>query len=212
MNLYLKRLGICTAASAVIVGFLATHKNANEIEDAKLSASSYVCEPVAVEVAVDIPEVGTCKADNIETLSIPELDTSFKSYMDYRTITCKVSTQYKMQQEAYTDELGLRKIGDYYCVALGTYYSPNCGKQFRITTDTGNEFDVIVSDIKNDIHTDKTNRYVPMSNDSGNVLEFVVDISKLDDDVKKLGNIGGYEKFSGNIVAIKPIGKENKYA
>ncbi len=212
MNLYLKRLGICTAASAVIVGFLATHKNANEIEDAKLSASSYVCEPVAVEVAVDIPEVETCKADNIETLSIPELDTSFKSYMDYRTITCTASMQYKMQKEAYTDELGLRKIGDYYCVALGTYYSPNCGKQFRIITDTGNEFDVIVSDIKNDIHTDETNRYVPMSNDSGNVLEFVVDISKLDDDVKKLGNIGGYEKFSGNIVAIKPIGEENKYA
>lgn len=212
MNLYLKRLGICATASVVIVGFLATHRNTSEIEDAKLSASSYVCEPTTIEVAVDIPEVETCKADNIETLSIPELDTSFKSYMDYRTITCRVSTQYKMQQEAYTDELGLRKIGDYYCVALGTYYSPNCGKRFHITTDTGNEFNVIVSDIKNDIHTDETNRYVPMSNDSGNVLEFVVDISKLDEYVKKLGNIGGYEKFSGNIVAIKPIGEENKYA
>lgn len=212
MNLYLKRLGICAAASAVIVGFLATHRNANEIEDAKLSASSYVCESATSEVVVDIPKADTCKTDIIETLSIPELDTSFKSYMDYRTITCRVSTQYKMQQEAYTDEFGLRKIGDYYCVALGTYYSPNCGKRFHITTDTGNEFDVIVSDIKNDIHTDETNRYVPMSNNSGNVLEFVVDISKLDEYVKKLGNIGGYEKFSGNIIAIEPIGEENKYA
>lgn len=212
MNLYLKRLGICTAASAVIVGFLATYRNATEIEGAENFASSSVCEPAVVKVEIDIPEIEVPKEDRIEPLSIPALDTSFKSYMDYRTITCTVSTQYKMQQEAYTDELGLRKIGDYYCVALGTYYSPSCGKRFHITTDTENEFDVIVSDIKNDIHTDETNRYVPMSSDSCNILEFVVDISKLDPSVKKLGNIGGYDKFSGNIVAIEPIGEENKYA
>lgn len=99
----------------------------------------------------------TSSVKQIETivLELPEINTSFKAYMDYRTITDEKSLQWEMQQKAYTDEFGLRKIGERYCVAVGTYYAEQCGKVLLITLDDGTQFEVIVSDIKNNIHTDK---------------------------------------------------------
>lgn len=125
--------------------------------------------------------------------------------MDYRTITCTASAQYALQQQAYTDELGLRKIDDFYCVALGTYYSSQCGEKFKICTDTGNEFCAIVADIKDDRHTDANNMYVPLSNGNANVVEFIVDLSSMERRVALLGDVSGYEQFSGNIVKIERI-------
>lgn len=140
-----------------------------------------------------------------EAVQLPPLDTSFKSYMDYRTITCVASAQYALQQQAYTDELGLRKIDDFYCVALGTYYSDECGEKFRIITDNGNEFCVIVADIKADEHTDENNMYVPMPNGNANVVEFIVDTAAIECRVALLGDISGYEQFSGSIVKIERL-------
>ncbi len=146
----------------------------------------------------------TDKESEIKFL-VPPLDTSFKSYMDYRTITNTASQQYVLQQQAYTDELGLREIDGFYCIALGTYYSSQCGEKFKICTDSGNEFCVIVADIKDDRHTDESNMYVPLSNGSANVVEFIVDTSAMERRVQLLGDISGYEQFSGNIVKIERI-------
>lgn len=136
-------------------------------------------------------------------LLLPQLDTSFKSYMDYRAITCTASEQYALQQQAYTDDLGLREIDGFYCIALGTYYSSQCGEKFKILTDNGNEFYVIVADIKDDRHTDDSNMYVPLSNGNANVVEFIVDTPAMERRVALLGDISGYEQFSGNIVKIE---------
>lgn len=212
MNEYIKRLGICAFAAAIIVSFGIIHSNIHKETVSEgvdiLSAPLIYSEGPAIPdfVETETKEMLAPKESASTSLDIPELESSsFKSYMDFRTITCTASDQYRMQQEAYTDEHGLRKIGDYYCIALGTYYTPRCGATFHIVTDTGNEFDAIVADIKADVHTDVTNRYVPMADGAGNIVEFIVDISKLDDYVKRLGSVGGYDWLSGNIVAIQKI-------
>ena len=143
-----------------------------------------------------------------DILDVPNIDTSFKSYMDYKFITDKTSAQYILQQSAWTDDNGLRRFGDYYLVAMGTYYSNNIGDTFKITLDTGISFDVMIGDIKADEHTDDSHKYSPIYNNKGNliyanVIEFIVDTQTLDNQVRKLGTISGYDKFKGNIVSIE---------
>ena len=147
------------------------------------------------------------KSDKSE-YDIPDYDTAFKTYMDYRKITDKTSAQYMLQMEAYTDDMGLRKYEDHYVVAMGTYYSDNVGDTFKITLDNDYSFNVIIGDIKADCHTDSKNMYSPVYDENGNfvsanVIEFIVDTKKLDRSVKKLGTIEAYDDFKGNIVKIE---------
>lgn len=160
-----------------------------------------------------IPEDISCKSSvksKIQTneYSIPDYDTSFKAYMDYRAITDKSSAQYMLQREAYTDDMGLRKYEDHYIVAMGTYYSDNVGDTFKITLDNDTSFNVIIGDIKADCHTDSKNMYSPVYNENGNfisanVIEFIVDTKKLDKSVKRMGTVSAYDIFKGNIVKIE---------
>ena len=136
---------------------------------------------------------------------VPDIDSDFKSYMDYRCITDTRSDQYKLQRDAFTDDNGLRMIDDYYCVALGTYYSDTIGDCFLITLDTGESFKVIVGDIKDDRHTDKSNRYCDMGNGKGNIVEFIVDTRYLDDYARRMGTISAIDGFEGNIETIEAI-------
>ena len=132
-------------------------------------------------------------------------DSSFKAYMDYRCITDTTSVQYELQQQAYTDDRGLRRIGDDYCVALGTGITGGCGERFIIYLDSGYSFTVIVSDVKSDYHTDATCCFVPTGDNSGNVVEFIIDTDYADSGMLSSGNVGYYEDLSGNITAIEKI-------
>lgn len=137
----------------------------------------------------------------------PEEQTSFKAYMGYKTITDKNSPQYKMQQQAWTDENGLRRYGEegYYMVAMGTYYAPKCGRVFRITLESGEQFTCIIGDIKSNVHTDATHRHR-----DGNVIEFIVDTSKLSKTVKKTGDISSVsEQFEGKIKVMELLSDAN---
>ena len=87
---------------------------------------------------------GTKSKSNKSEYNVPDYDTSFKTYMDYRTITDKSSAQYMLQMEAYTDDMGLRKYGDHYIVAMGAYYSDNVGDTFKITPDNVSSFNVTI--------------------------------------------------------------------
>ncbi len=132
-------------------------------------------------------------------------DSSFKAYMDYRCITDTTSVQYELQQKAYTDDRGLRRIGDDYCVALGTGITGGCGERFIIYLDSGYSFTAIVSDVKSDYHTDATCCFVPTGDNSGNVVEFIIDTDYADSGMLSSGNVGYYEDLSGNITAIEKI-------
>lgn len=140
-----------------------------------------------------------------ESLDVPmdeKANNGFKSYMDYRTITSPTSKQYEMQQEAWTDELGLRRYGDYYMVALGTFYAQGCGETFRITLDSGFSFDVITGDIKDDKHTDEKHQHR-----NGVIVEFIVDTKAISKTCRIMGDVS-HAGFSGRIESIQRLSDE----
>lgn len=135
-------------------------------------------------------------------LAVPSVNTSFKSYT-YYTALSKSSIQWKLQEKAYSDKNGLRKIGNYYLAAMGSYYSTKIGDTFRITTDKGNTFDIILCDAKSDRHTDKQHMYTVSNNC---MVEFYVDGKTLNSTVKRMGSVGALPKFSGRIIKVKYLG------
>ena len=138
---------------------------------------------------------------NMISRNVPE-NNSKKTYMDYRKITDTSSEQYKLQQnkDCYTTDTGLRKVNEYYCIAVGTHYSNNIGDKLIVHMENGESFKAIVADIKDDKHTDETNR---QHRKDGSVIEFVVDTKKLPELVRKMGDISYMnETFKGEIKAI----------
>lgn len=127
-------------------------------------------------------------------------DGRFKSYMDYRTITDETSLQYKLQQDAITDVFGFRRYNDYYMVAVGTFYSKKVGQKFNIELQSGKTFNVIVADIKMDIHTDEANHQYDKINNS--IIEFIVNVDRISSNSRIRGNM---IEFSGPIKSIEEI-------
>lgn len=93
-----------------------------------------ITNPKVTEPVVEAEVIEEISSNKDSEFTIASGASSFKSYMDFRCITNRSSLQYKMQQQAYTDENGLRKIGEYYCVAMGTYYG-NLGDKLYVETD-----------------------------------------------------------------------------
>lgn len=124
---------------------------------------------------------------------------TFKSYTDYRCLSCS-SPQWRLQEQAYTDENGLRKIGDAYLVAMGSYYGTTLGTEYIVTLSNGNSFTVMLCDGKADRHTDANNQ-VCLAN--GSVIEFYVEADKMPSIVRQMGSVGALEQFSGSIVSIE---------
>ena len=134
-----------------------------------------------------------------------DFDSSFKAYMDYRCITDTGSVQYQLQQQAYTDSRGFRRIGDDYCVALGTGLTSGCGERFLITLDSGYSFTAIVADVKADIHTDSTNCYAPRGYNAGNIVEFIIDTDCADSNMLCMGSADCFCDLSGNVTSVQAI-------
>lgn len=138
-----------------------------------------------------------------EHLHVPtNVDTSFKSYMDYRTIKDRNSKQYHLQTLAYTDEEGFRRIDEYYLVAVGTFYSENCGSILEIGFSEGKVITAIVGDIKQDIHTNETNQYAEVVGDLVNIVEFIVDTEKISEKTLYMGDCS-YSGMNGTVKYIK---------
>ena len=156
----------------------------------------------AVLSAALLAAVGSNACAYDKSLPLPDVNTEFKTYMDYRTITDTSSAQYDLQQHAYTDSQGIRRVDGDVCVALGTAYADSCGERFEITLDSGNSFTAVVGDIKADCHTDPSNRYVELWEGHGDMVEFIVETEELDDDIRLMGSIGDYDDYSGSVVSI----------
>ena len=158
---------------------------------------------VETTTAVPIEDSTTGAQETItikqEEKKLPSNFGAFKSYTDYRCLS-RSSAQWKLQEQAYTDENGLRKIGDAYLVALGSYYGIKLGVRYTVTLSTGSQFDIILCDCKDDRHTNKTHQYTIAS---GCVLEFYVETEKMPKKVRQLGSISAIEGFKGNVVSIE---------
>lgn len=193
----------------IVFGYLIWQVNRNIERDMK---AFELYKPVYTEVPANPYQIYTNedKIDvqvnnsyyNYDLMELPKDATGeFKTYMDYRKITNKTSKQWALQQLAETDENGFRVFNGKYLVAMGTYYSKNVGKEMRITLEDGKEIYVIIGDIKQDIHMDKNNQYVPVN---GNIVEFIVDVNKLDPLTKKLGNVSN-SGLEGKIIMIEEV-------
>lgn len=178
-----------------------------------LVTAEYFSEQNEIEEAVSSYAAWKSIVDQIDSgrefLEVPNENTSFKSYMSYKAITNKESIQYQMQQEAWTDEYGLRRYGDAYMVAMGTFYAQSCGEYFNVTLESGESFLVVTGDIKSDKHTDDSNMYSPVYIDGrmeyANIIEFIVDTSAMSRSVRRSGNIGTIDCFSGQIKSIERV-------
>lgn len=197
----------------IVFGYLIWQVNRN-IETALLREVEVrtVYKPIFTEVSaepyqIDGVEEVTDVQPNKElyaynSLELPtEATGEFKTYMDFRKITNKSSKQWNLQQLATTNNEGFRVFNGKYLVAVGTYYAAEVGKELRITLDDGSVFYAMVGDIKMDIHTDTNNQYIPKN---GNIVEFIVDVEKLDPLTKKLGNISN-SGFEGEIAMIEEV-------
>lgn len=130
---------------------------------------------------------------------------AFKSYTNYKLLNKESSQWNKIQchNNAYTDENGLRKIDEYYCVAMGSYYTKTLGDLFEIKTESG-MFAVIICDFKADKHTDVKNQYTLRN---GCMVEFYVDINTLNNTAKHMGDISYVsDNFKGKIISITKLG------
>ena len=164
--------------------------------DTSIEATSAPTEEEVVKYQSD--------ASAAELFDVPNVNTNFKSFTYYTSLN-RSSTQWRLQEKAYTDSNGLRKIENYYLAAVGTYYSSTIGDLFRFTTDCGNTFDIIVCDVKSNAHTDSRNMYT-----RGNccMVEFYV-AKTLCKTARVRGSIGVLSGFEGSIVKVEKLGRYN---
>lgn len=136
-------------------------------------------------------------------MSIGTISGKCKTWANYQAVTAKSSPQYKLlhSQDCYTDKTtGIRKVGNYYCVALGSYYGSKIGQKYIIKLSSGQEFNAILCDQKSDRHTDSTHRYAVRNKD---IVEFYIDRAYKPAAVG--GDYGVLKQFKGSIVSIEKI-------
>ena len=142
------------------------------------------------------------KTENVPSITIESItevnNATMRTYESYKLFNHS-SNQYMLQQIAYTDDNGLRYIvyndERYYCVAVGSAVSENIGQLGYLEDVNGNILNIVVSDVKDDKHTDNDNIITVHSNCAS---EFVVDIDLLNRDWKRDGSIG----IIGDVVKI----------
>lgn len=160
------------------------------------------------EPVIELTEPVQC-----EYLPLPDIDTSVKTFTDYRCYNIVGTPHKRLQQVCYTDSNGFRRFGEDYVVALGSYYSIDIGDRYRVTLDTGVEFTVILGDCKADCDTDVSNMYAPCVNydgeNVGNLLEFIIDADVLPDEVYNYGDLQRFEFMQGSIVQFEYIGRDD---
>lgn len=125
---------------------------------------------------------------------------TFKSYENYRNITRVDSPQYKLQQEAYTGDYGIRMVGDRYCVAMGSYWAKKIGTKLDIYLESGQVIKVILGDNKQDRHTLENHR---VGADNRDVLEFIVDLEAVPQRVRDTGNLNYL--FPGKVAHVEVV-------
>lgn len=126
---------------------------------------------------------------------------TWKPYERYWKINKKSSPQYKMQQIAYTGDYGIRMVDGRYCVALGSGWATEIGTKLDIYMDTGQVIHAILGDCKRDEHCDPSHR---IAQEKREVIEFIVDETKIPDEVKGCGNFDCL--FPGRVVKMEIIG------
>ncbi len=127
----------------------------------------------------------------------PAPENSFKSYESYRPLRY---SQGRLQRKAHTDENGLRKVGNRYCIAMGSYYATRIGCKIDLLMSDGDVVKCILADQKSDRHTDSRHQ---KHRTDGSLVEFVVDKQKLARKVKRYGDISKIRRFQKSVRKVR---------
>lgn len=149
-----------------------------------------------------------------EEVPIPTLSTVRKQCTDYRHYNIAGSPHNRLQQSAWTDNIGCRRFNNDYIVALGTFYTEKIGDRFEITLANGNVFTIIFGDSKADKDTDATHMYAPCplygtDEPGANLLEFIIDEDIMTKECYRYGGIDYYEEFRSDVVKMVYLGRDN---
>lgn len=130
------------------------------------------------------------------------------TYEDYRVFG-NLTKQYEIQQNAYTDNMGLRYVikdnKRYYCVAVGSGTNMTVGDYGYLLYDNDVKLNIIVGDIKADKDTDSNNLITVYSNCAS---EFIVDVDMLYEEWKYNGDVGIIRnEDNGEVSMVVGIGK-----
>ena len=146
-----------------------------------------------------------------EAMGVPNINSSFKTWMDYK-LCAKGSAQRNfsdtwgwMDSEGFMRCSGEKELGindDYYLVALGSYYGRTIGTKYKITTDTGNIFYVVLAEYKDNSETNSTNQYATANN---NIIEFLIHPTYLNYQVKFIGSANVLAPLNGSIIKIEKM-------
>ena len=139
--------------------------------------------------------------DGTKVIKLPELEgyNGGKTYEPYTTITSVNSSQYKLQQKAYTNEDGFRMINGRYMIATGSGVSHDIGRYIDIVLENGTVIPCVIGDAKDDAHTDQ--EFHIMTKKSHCVSEFLVDESVMNPDLLLSGNMSNYrEEWNSKVV------------
>lgn len=195
-------IAVCFSSASVLLS--RDTNNAIMIPTAKAVTNEYKTHYDNVRTEVTPMVTSVPKTDmpvNMwQSMEIPAFNSGQKTFMDYRAITDTTSRQYKLQQTAYTNEIGLRCYDNCYMVAMGTYYG-DVGDRFQITFASGETITAIMGDIKDDKHTDTKHQHR-----DGNIVEFIVDSKMLPEEVWYHGDISYLDNiFEGKVISIKKL-------
>jgi len=131
----------------------------------------------------------TPKPTKTPTPKVTKEDHSYKPYERYTMLSRKSSNQYKLQQVAVTNEHGFRMCKDpngewRYCVAMGTAWAggqpEDIGRCIDIYMENGAVLKCCLGDVKSTPYYGK---------DHNDFVEFIVDETKLQKNVKAHGDI-----------------------
>ena len=123
------------------------------------------------------------EADMISIHEIPDYPGK-KTFMS-DSVFGKTTQQYKLQCTAVADENGLKVVDGRYCIAIGSRFQTIIGQYVDLYLLNGTVIPCIVGDLKSDKHTDSTHTFSPNKCCS----EFIVDMSNLEKNVKKRGDV-----------------------
>ncbi|MFA5448851.1 MAG: hypothetical protein WC292_00195 [Clostridia bacterium] len=109
-------------SSVALIVIFATEKRVEQQPIAEHIKVPYeATKAIKTQIRRPLKELPTIIPTVEPTVALPD-KIDKKTYMDYRSITRLGSRQLELQQRAWTDSQGFRKIDDYYMVAMGTFY------------------------------------------------------------------------------------------
>ena len=189
---------------AVIGGIVAIVQSARLTAYAANGTAAHSMEEVSFAYVSEYEDKEIIIPTSLYTLPTKKDYSGTKSYESYTAITDRSSSQFALQQKAYTNEDAFRMIGDRYLVAIGTYFEAPCGSVIDIILDNGTVIPAIVGDIKADADTDIWNIF----SSNGCATEFIVDANKTEawitGDVSSL-----YHEWQSKVKAIRVYDGKN---